>query len=236
MRKVRSLKFNQEVIPNKETSWSTTRTTKSTNSGTSSMLMNGRENQEKESSMKSSVCMLNVHSISFHSFQTTNILTSLTIEILLSRHQMEETPNNGTSTNSLLQLELSTTTNHGILRTQEELRICKSGAPTHNGSKSSCTQVNISATSNNLTVASMYSKERTKKCKRSKFMVDIMVLTRDGRFYMLTKEQRMQQRDSTKSMASTSTDHSISDQDCHSKELLSATVPTTSGSRDGERM
>jgi hypothetical protein len=35
---------------------------------------------------------------------------------------------------------------------------------------------------------------------------------------------------------SISTDHSISDQDCHSKELLSATVLTTSGLRDGERM
>jgi hypothetical protein len=34
---------------------------------------------------------------------------------------------------------------------------------------------------------------------------------------------------------SISIDPSTSDQDCHSKELLSATEPTTYGSRDGER-
>jgi len=39
-----------------------------------------------------------------------------------------------------------------------------------------------------------------------------------------------------KNLVSISTDHSTSDQECQCKELLNAMAPTTSGSRDGERM
>jgi len=72
--------------------------------------------------------------------------------------------------------------------------------------------------------------------KLSEYSKTATVSTKDGESFILTKLKKLKPRDSTKSLASTSTDHSISDQDCHSKELLSATVPTTSGSRDGERM
>jgi hypothetical protein len=53
---------------------------------------------------------------------------------------------------------------------------------------------------------------------------------------MLIKLAKIEPRASTKSSDYTSTDHSTSDQDFHSKEFSSATVPTTSGSRDGEEM
>jgi hypothetical protein len=60
--------------------------------------------------------------------------------------------------------------------------------------------------------------------------------TKDGRLSTLTKLIRSEPRDSTKNSVSISTDHSTSDPECQCKELLSAMVPTMSGSRDGERM
>jgi ribosome assembly protein YihI (activator of Der GTPase) len=60
-------------------------------------------------------------------------------------------------------------------------------------------------------------------------------LTKDGRLSMLTKLKLLELRDSTSNSDSTSTDLSTSDQECQCKELPSATVPTMSGSRDGER-
>jgi hypothetical protein len=53
--------------------------------------------------------------------------------------------------------------------------------------------------------------------------------TKNGKLSMLTKQANSRLRDLMKSSVSTSTDHSTSDQECHSKELLSATVPTTFG-------
>jgi hypothetical protein len=44
------------------------------NNGISSMLMNGRENQERESSMRSSDFTLKDHSTLFLNYQTTDIL------------------------------------------------------------------------------------------------------------------------------------------------------------------
>jgi hypothetical protein len=64
----------------------------------------------------------------------------------------------------------------------------------------------------------------------------ITMPTKDGRLFILTRPQPSELRDSTRNSASISTDHSILDQDFHSRELLNATVPTMSGSRDGERM
>jgi hypothetical protein len=55
------------------------------------------------------------------------------------------------------------------------------------------------------------------------------VLTKDGRSSMLTKQRPLELRVSTRNSVSISTDHSTSDQECHSRELLSATVLTTSG-------
>jgi hypothetical protein len=60
------------------------------------------------------------------------------------------------------------------------------------------------------------------------------VSNKDGELSILIKLIRLKLRDSMKNLDSTSTDHSTSDQDSHSRELQSATVPTMSGSRDGE--
>jgi hypothetical protein len=78
--------------------------------------------------------------------------------------------------------------------------------------------VNISATSKNLTDALMYSKERMRKCKRSKYTQDTMVPTKDGRSFILTRKRRLLLREWTQSLVSISIDHSTLDQDCHSKE------------------
>jgi hypothetical protein len=59
---------------------------------------------------------------------------------------------------------------------------------------------------------------------------------KDGRLYILTKLIRLELRVSIRNSASISIDHSILDQECQCKELLSATVPTMSGSRDGEEI
>jgi hypothetical protein len=64
----------------------------------------------------------------------------------------------------------------------------------------------------------------------------ITMPTKDGRLSILIKLEPSELRDSTRNSVSISIDHSILDQDFHSRELLNATVPTMSGSRDGERM
>jgi len=51
----------------------------------------------------------------------------------------------------------------------------------------------------------------------------------NGLYFMLIKLTKIEPRDTTESMVSISIDLSISDQDCLSKELLSAMVPTTFG-------
>jgi hypothetical protein len=89
--------------------------------------------------------------------------------------------------------------------------------------------VSTSAISKKPTDALMYSKERMKKCKLFKFMVDTTEPTRDGRFSIWIPRQRIEPRESMKNSVFTSIDHSTSDQDCHSRESLSATVPTMFG-------
>jgi hypothetical protein len=53
--------------------------------------------------------------------------------------------------------------------------------------------------------------------------------TKDGKLSMLTKLERSELRVSIKSLDSTLTDHSISDQECQCKELPNATVQATFG-------
>jgi hypothetical protein len=96
--------------------------------------------------------------------------------------------------------------------------------------------VSTSATFKRPTDASMYSKVKMLKARMSKYMEDTTVPTKDGRYSILTRRQRLKPRDSMKNSDSISIDHSTLDQDCQCKELLSATVPTMSGSEDGERM
>jgi hypothetical protein len=93
-----------------------------------------------------------------------------------------------------------------------------------------------SATSKSPTNALMFTKVRMLKDKMFRFMADTMVLTKDGRFFILTRKERLKQRVSMRNSDSTLTDHSTLSQSFHSTELLSATEPTMSGSEDGERI
>jgi len=95
--------------------------------------------------------------------------------------------------------------------------------------------VNTSVTSKSPTDALMYSKVKMLKDRISKSTEDTTVPTKDGRFFILIRRQRLKPRDSMKNSDSTSIDHSILDQDFQCRELLSATVLTMSGSEDGER-
>ena len=59
---------------------------------------------------------------------------------------------------------------------------------------------------------------------------------RDGKFFILTKQNQSQPRDSMLNSDSISTDHSTLSQDFQCTELLKLLEPTTSLSRDTERM
>jgi hypothetical protein len=89
------------LMLNRETLKSIQNTEESTNNGTSSMLTNGKVNQEKENSTKTSVSMLKDHSISSHNYHPTDILISLTTETLSLRQRTEETLRHGGSTKNL---------------------------------------------------------------------------------------------------------------------------------------
>jgi len=77
----------------------------------------------------------------------------------------------------------------------ERLMICKSGQPTLNGSKSSHTEENTSVISNKPTNVSMLLEISIRKDNKSKLTIDITVLTRDGRFFILIRRQRLRLRD-----------------------------------------
>jgi hypothetical protein len=81
-----------------------------------------------------------------------------------------------------------------ILRVLERQRICKFGALIQVGGKSLHTEVNTSAISKNLIDALMLSKERMRKAQLSKFITDTTEPTKDGRFFILTKRQRLRPR------------------------------------------
>jgi hypothetical protein len=96
--------------------------------------------------------------------------------------------------------------------------------------------VSTSAISKRPTDASMYSKVKMLKDRISKYMEDITEPIRDGRYSILTRRQRLKPRDSMKNSDSILIDHSTLDLNFQWRELPSATVLTTSGSEDGERM
>jgi len=151
---------------------------------------------------------------------------------------MVEQLRNGTSTNSQKLLEQDTTTNHGTFNQLVELPTCKSGAPTQDGSRYSNFKEN-SLSIQPITRYLMSKALRMRKDKRFKLQIEttkrVVQPTKDGRSFMLIRLMLLEPRASTKNSDSTSTDHSTSDPECQCKELLSATVPTMSGSRDGER-
>jgi hypothetical protein len=148
---------------------------------------------------------------------------------------MEEEPKPGTSINNLLPSEPDTTTNHWTSKTQVEPRTCKSGQPTQDGGRSLSTKVSTSATSSRPISASMFTKVKMLKDKKLLHTTDIMVLIRDGRFFIPIRLS-LRPKDSMRNLDSTSIDHSTLSQNSHSTELLSALVPTTLSLRDGETM
>jgi len=81
MRKEEYLMLLEELTKKTETFLPGLSTEKSTNNGTSSTLMNGRESQLRVNSMKTSVCMLKETSMLFLNCQTTDTLTSVTTGI-----------------------------------------------------------------------------------------------------------------------------------------------------------
>jgi len=89
---------------------------------------------------------------------------------------------------------------------------CKSQAPTPTGGKSSDmkeSNLSIGITERHL----MFQVEKILKDKQFGYGRSILMPIRDGKFSILTKHQRFQRKDSTKSMDSISTDHSTSNQD-----------------------
>ena len=91
----------EELMVKTRTSKYTTNMERLTSNGMSSILMNTRMNQLRESSTKDSdFTSKEISTLSQHSHQE-DILILSTTETLLSRLEMEESPNSGTSTKSL---------------------------------------------------------------------------------------------------------------------------------------
>jgi len=113
--------------------------------------------------------------------------------------------------------------------------ICKSGLPTQDGSKYSDTRTTNSSTGNQ-TRSSMLEEEKIKKANKLVFGVTTEADINNGTLFILTKQRDHKPRELARNSVSTSTDHSTLCPSFHSTELLSATVPTTSGREDGETM
>jgi hypothetical protein len=135
---------------------------------------------------------------------------------LLLRPLTAEEHKYGTSTSNLKPLELDITTNHGISRVLVEPTTCKSGALTPDGSKFSSLRMNTSSI-HQTTKFLMLLEAKMKKDKLLEYKIEMVekveLLIRDGRLSILIKPPKLELKDSTKNLASTLTDHSISDQD-----------------------
>jgi len=94
----------------------------------------------------------------------------------------------------------------------ERPTICKSGAPTQDGSRSSFMRDNTSGTSRTRR-SLMFQEPRMLKDKKLLFTASALELTRDGELSILTKPRKSQLRDLTKISDSTSEDHSTLFQD-----------------------
>jgi hypothetical protein len=82
-----------------------------------------------------------------------------------------------------------------ISRAQGRQKKCKSGALTLGGGKSLCIKENISATSKKAIGVLMCTKVKMLKCKLFKFIIDTMVPTKDGRYFISIRRQRLKLRD-----------------------------------------
>jgi hypothetical protein len=97
----------------------------------------------------------------------------------------------------------------------EELITCKSGAPTPDGSRSSLTEMNISAISKTKTDVLMSVEAKMKKEEKLLSGRNMVVPTRDGRSSIKMKLRKFKRRDSMKTLAGIAADHSIWYQDFH---------------------
>jgi hypothetical protein len=114
--------------------------------------------------------------------------------------------------------------------------ICKSIAPTQDGSRSLFSHKSTSVTSKKQIDVLMLMQTKMLKVRKSLSIEDTMVPIKDGKFFILTQRKRLRQRDSMKNLDSISIDHSTWSQNFHSIELLNVLEPTMLSSRDGERM
>jgi len=105
---------------------------------------------------------------------------------------------------------------------------CKSGAQTLDGSKYSNSEMD-KLLIHTMTRSSQLMEPRMRKDKELSSMATKRELTKSGRLSMLIKPSQIEPRDSTRNSASTSTDHSMLDQECLCKESLSAMVLTMFG-------
>jgi len=182
------------------------------NNGMSSMLMNGRVNQERENSMKNMDFTSKDHSTSNLPLELTDTLKLSTTETWSSRLQTVTRLKFGGSINRHSPSRPSSTTNHGILNLRVRLTRCKSMPLTHNGSRSSSSEDNNSSTSERIKRFLMSMVPRMRKPERLLLTRTMVESTRDGMLSILIKLPRMRLRDLMKNSVSTSTDHSTSDQ------------------------
>jgi hypothetical protein len=89
--------FKAELMKKTETSLPTPDTERSISNSMLFMLTNGRENQPRDNSTKTSVFMLKDHSTSFHTCQEVDISMSLPAMLWLSRQEMVENLKSGGS-------------------------------------------------------------------------------------------------------------------------------------------
>jgi hypothetical protein len=122
-----------------------------------------------------------------------------------------------------------------ILRALVKPTICKSGALTQGGS-SSLSSIRISSLTGQIIRFLMSPNQKMKKDKLLVLLETLVNPTKSGLFSILIRQEKLRQRDLTKSLDSISTDHSISSLNFHSTELLRCSEELTWSSRDGETM
>jgi hypothetical protein len=111
--------------------------------------------------------------------------------------------------------------------------ICKSGAPTQDGGRSS--SIRIANSSTGTTTRSLTLEEvKTKRDNKLEFGAITEVDINNGKLFILIRQRAHKLRVSPKTLDSISTDHSTSFQIFHLEEWLNALVPTMLHLRNGE--
>jgi hypothetical protein len=220
MRKVRSLKFKMLRITTMQLSEFKTKVKLDLfiKNGISSMLTNTQMNQRRVNLTRTSVSMFKDHStLSLLCHQEDMLILSIT-ETWLSKLQMLETLKYGISIKDLKPSRLSSTISHGTSRTQEELTTCKCGALTMDGSNTSSMTDHSSAMFKKAANVLVFINQRMLKPLKLESRVEITRLsTKNGRSFMLIR-LKLEPKDSTRTLDSTSIDHSTLSQDSQCTE------------------